>query len=933
MTEPAPHSYRFGAFRLDAAERRLERDGVPIALKPRVFDTLVFLVERAGHLVTKEELMAALWPDAVVEESNLAKNVWLARRALGGDGERFIETLPRVGYRFVAPVDDSITPSTPPPLQTGPEPGGSAPRPRRIGLGRVAVASVITAVVAAGVWLPRHGWHFDYWSLHGSPASVRPSVAVLGFRNLSQSQDEAWLATAIAEMLGADLAAGGEIRLVAESEVGASTVRAVGQAGSLAPAQIAQLGARLEVGYVASGSYLSMPAPGEGLLRLDIVVQRTGDAATVTTVSNAGPRSRLFSIVDGAAGEIRGRLGVGPATPAQGRYAAAAFPATAEAAKAYAEGLDRMRAFDARGARDLLQHAIDAEPRFPLAHAALSQAWALLGYEPRATEEARRAFELSSALSPAERLRAEAQLAEAERRWVDAARAYRDLVRGSPDEPDFALRLADVQTADGKGREALSTLASLRALPPPRGNDPRIDLAEARAWESLSDWERELAAAERAIREADSRGASLVAANALLRKASALQDLGRFEDKRVACKGALERFESAGDLSGAAHARISLANLEMGEGDLRRAEALYLSALGATEAIGSASGSAAVESDLALLRWQLGDRDGAQQAANRVLTLRRETNDAYGIAWAEANLAMILADRGAFQEALAAARDAENLSRERGFQDYLAFALATEGDIRRLEGNLGEATRLLDGSIALSEKIADRSMLASRYEDRGRIEVDRGDMPSAEGLYRKALAAAQAVGDRGTIAESQLRLAEVAVEVARYADAASLATSALQELEAEGQEPNAVLARLTLARARLGSRLPVDVPAELKRALLLRRGSAPNWALLPALVGAARVEEAAGDGDAGRRLADEAATLASHAGWVGLRLEARLVSAESSLGHSADAQRVAELAAIAAEAGSLGYARLATAAASAQRGAASGAQKPTRAES
>jgi serine/threonine protein kinase/tetratricopeptide (TPR) repeat protein len=97
--------YRFGPFRLDVAERRLTRDGRPTSLQPRVFDTLALLVRNAGHLLTKEELIAALWPDTVVEESNLTKNIWTIRKALEDqDGSDYIETVPRVGYRFVAPV-------------------------------------------------------------------------------------------------------------------------------------------------------------------------------------------------------------------------------------------------------------------------------------------------------------------------------------------------------------------------------------------------------------------------------------------------------------------------------------------------------------------------------------------------------------------------------------------------------------------------------------------------------------------------------------------------------------------------------------------------------------------------------------------------------------------------------------------------------------
>ena len=138
MTDPDPQTYRFGSHTLEARERRLLANGISIALKPRVFDTLLYLVERAGHLVPKEELLAKLWPDSVVEESTLAKNVWLIRRTLSEtDGEaRFIETVPRIGYRFIAPVERLASEAAAPsPEPSAAAPAGSAesavPRPNR----------------------------------------------------------------------------------------------------------------------------------------------------------------------------------------------------------------------------------------------------------------------------------------------------------------------------------------------------------------------------------------------------------------------------------------------------------------------------------------------------------------------------------------------------------------------------------------------------------------------------------------------------------------------------------------------------------------------------------------------------------------------------------------------------------------------------------
>lgn len=115
--------YRFGGFELDPNERRLLAQGDPVTLTPKVFETLVLLVERAGHAVSKDELMSALWPRGFVHESNLTKHIWLIRKALGDtDGEsRFIETLPKLGYRFVEPVQCVPRPEdghAPPPVGT-----------------------------------------------------------------------------------------------------------------------------------------------------------------------------------------------------------------------------------------------------------------------------------------------------------------------------------------------------------------------------------------------------------------------------------------------------------------------------------------------------------------------------------------------------------------------------------------------------------------------------------------------------------------------------------------------------------------------------------------------------------------------------------------------------------------------------------------------
>ena len=106
MNESSKSFYEFGPFRIDVQRCLLSRDGVPVRLTPKVFETLLHLVESGGRVLRKHELMDAIWPDSYVEESNLAQNIFLLRRILGEgkNDHQYIITIPGSGYRFVARV-------------------------------------------------------------------------------------------------------------------------------------------------------------------------------------------------------------------------------------------------------------------------------------------------------------------------------------------------------------------------------------------------------------------------------------------------------------------------------------------------------------------------------------------------------------------------------------------------------------------------------------------------------------------------------------------------------------------------------------------------------------------------------------------------------------------------------------------------------------
>ena len=129
MGDESRQIYEFGEFRLDAADRLLFRGGEVVPLPPKALDTLVVLVEHGGRVVSKEDLMQAVWADAFVEENNLNQAISAVRKALGqsAGGPSFVETVPKRGYRFVVPVAGRYAPAREAPVSGEfPEPAGGA---------------------------------------------------------------------------------------------------------------------------------------------------------------------------------------------------------------------------------------------------------------------------------------------------------------------------------------------------------------------------------------------------------------------------------------------------------------------------------------------------------------------------------------------------------------------------------------------------------------------------------------------------------------------------------------------------------------------------------------------------------------------------------------------------------------------------------------
>lgn len=725
---------------------------------------------------------------------------------------------------------------------------------------------------------------------------VRPSVAVLGFKNLSGDEGVAWIATGITEMLNAELAASPGLRTVAgETVARAKRELALEEGKTLGAGTLSKVRSVLGADKVVVGSFLAVPGGDE--LRLDLNVQDTASGSTQKTLTETASRGEILGLVRRIGERVRRELGAGRLSAADTRAARATSPKSPQALELYSEGLRLMRAYEPVRARDLLLQAVEAEPGFPLAHAALAEAWSALGYDRKAQEEAARAVELAGELSREDRLFVEARDHEMSWRWDEAIESYRTLWEFFPDNVEYGLRLAAALTADGRAQNALAVVGSLRELPAPVSEDVRIELVQAEALRWLSEDRSAFEVARRAVDHGASQGARLLEAEARVLEASSALHLDAPQQASASLEAARRLFAEAGDRRGEAWTLSRLADLASLLGDLDRALDLRQKALEQLREVGDQEGIAMVLNNFGSVLMTADRLEEAAPPLREALETAQKIENRRLEGGIRLTLGRLAHLRGELAESERQASAALPVAEELEFGYLSSGAEWVLGDVSLARGDLHKARASLENGLERmreNDPILSPGLLSSL----GDLELVAGDLAAARKRHREALEMRREAWSSQVAAESRLALARLALETGQPEDALQTARSELPGLSRGGtaKETEAV-AVVTSALVALDRLEELEEQVRRLASLLTRCQTVPTrlWAGIEL----ARGQAALGARDEALRTAESVREESQRRGFHLIEMEARLVLAEL---RNAAGEATAELRALANEA-------------------------------
>ena len=473
MSSLTSNLYEFGEFRLDPQSRVLTRGGTAVSLTPKAFDVLLLLIQNAGKVVTKDELMKAVWPNSFVEESNLTQTIFMVRKALDeASGRRYILNVQGQGYRFLVPVTEAATEADvePPvgPSTTSvreiPLPSRASAKHQRLAAAIAVVALILIAGAATWLWHSRH-----------EPTEQQDKImlAVLPFENFTGDPGQEYFSDGLTEEMISQL---GNLDPAGLGVIARTSVMHYKHTGESIP----EIGKDLGVQYVIEGSVRR----DSERVRITAQLIQVKDQSHLWTREYDRDLGHLLELQEEIAREVANEIefslsGRRPIEPAsdRGSLAAKSRASSYEAYDLCLKGRyfwNKRTAAGFRQAADYFQQAIGKDPNYGAAYAGLADTFGLMStwyvgphneLMPKARTAALRALELDESLAEAH-----ASLAlikeNYEYDWPGAEREFRRAIQLNPQYATAHQWYAESLSWQGRFQEALTESELARRLDP-----------------------------------------------------------------------------------------------------------------------------------------------------------------------------------------------------------------------------------------------------------------------------------------------------------------------------------------------------------------------------------------------------------------------------------------------------------------------------------
>ena len=700
------------------------------------------------------------------------------------------------------------------------------PKPRKKpSLLLVGIAVIVTAIIGMSGYLYLRRKSVTTVTMPISPVKARRSVAVLGFKNLAGHQDEAWLSTALSQMLTSELAAGEQLRTVPGETVARMKLNlSLPDSDSYASDTLDKIRRQTSADDIVLGSYLALGDEKDKRVRIDLKLQDSAKGETIAAVIEEGTETEagLSELVSHIGAKLRDKLGAAQVTNQEAAAISAALPSTTDALRLYSEGLARLHVYDGRAALDLLQKAVAADPKYALAHRALSEAWGSVGNSKARREEAKKAFDLSSDLSREDRLWIEARYHVVNHENQKATQAYETLFGLHPDNLEYGLELAGSQELN----ESLKTLNLLRALPAPAKDDARIDLKEA--WALWATPEKAVEVAERARSKAEAHGDRAVTASALALEATIDMTAGKSARMFTLYKQAKEIYEALGDRNAVATMSTNMADYLSELGDLKESQQQLEESVAIHREIGNEFMTANDLEALASVLSAEGDFSKAVEKLKEALSIYRTLNAQTDESFILKEIAAALKQEGDLAGSRKYYAEALTACRRNSDKGTKAFCLLLAAEQEVGDGDLASARKLVSEADIIARSIGDKNLIAIALETRGDLLLEQNQTEKASQDYNEELSIQRGLGREAASLRCLLFLGVVTMEEGNPGPAETAARELEEFSRKNGNTWDEAKAGTVLARALFEQRKYSEAAkeAENARAISHRRNPA-----------------------------------------------------------------------------------------------------------